>query len=188
MLTEFQTVSCFILSCSNCIHWPKMSENVWLICFSSWAVRSRNVLHWLLCAVFSESISRIGTDVSLSNSPSAISFSSMASFMGVLASTIGVELISWRKISVLTWRSAYIFACPLLTIASQRACLVIMSWVCTGSVMVTVAFFWSPLMISFPYSVPKYCTIFPCWCASDLIQPCVHNQTHCWSGRCKTLS
>ena len=79
------------------------------------------------------------------------------------------------------------FACPVLTIASRWTCLSIMSLVCTGSMMFTIALFCISLLISCPYFVPTDCTILPCWCASDLIRPCVRNWTHCSSGHCTTL-
>ena len=188
MLTSFQTVSCFILSCRNCVHWPKMSQNVWPLCFSHWAVRSRNVLHWLLCAVFYESVIYIGTGVSLSNSSSAISFYNIERFMGASMSTIGVALIVYcSKIDLASWAVSK-FACQVMTISSQKTGLMIMSPVCTDSVMTTVALFCSSFLIYFLYFVPTYYMYFPCWCTYDLLQPCVHNRTHFFSGYWTTLS
>ena len=105
-------------------------------------------------------------------------FSNILSFVGALASTIRLTLIPSCRTIVLSSLANFIFACPLLTIASQRECLMILSSVCTGSVIVTVALLCSLLMISFPYYVLIYCTILPCWCASNLLQPFVHDWTH----------
>ena len=188
MLTALQTVSWFIFSCSNCVHWTKMSEMFWPLCFSNWDFCSRNVLHWLICAVFSESVICIGTGVYLSNSPSDILFSNISSFMGASESTIGVELIASCRTIVLDSIADCIFACLLPTIDSQRACLMIMSSVCTGYVMVTVDLLCSSLLTSCLYFVPTYCSIFPCWCPSNMLQICVHNLKYCLSGRCTNLS
>ena len=98
--------------------------------------------------------------------------------MGASMSTIGVALIVYcSKIDLASWAVSK-FACQVMTISSQKTGLMIMSPVCTDSVMTTVALFCSSFLIYFLYFVPTYYMYFPCWCTYDLLQPCVHNRTH----------
>jgi hypothetical protein len=52
-----------------------MSENAWPLCLERRALRSLYVLHSLLCCVFSESVSLIGTSTFCSKSTSAMALS-----------------------------------------------------------------------------------------------------------------
>jgi hypothetical protein len=77
------------------VHCLRMRENARPLCLERRAFRSQNVRHSLLCCVFSESVSSIGTSTFCTKPPSAMAFSRMASFSGASGSFPSVTA-AWR--------------------------------------------------------------------------------------------
>ena len=150
MLTTFHVDSCFSLSCSNWVHCPRIREYACPLCFSRLVFRLRYNRQALLYAVFSLSVSYIGTNSSASKSPCTMSFCSRASLKGVSGSTCLLPSMSTCKVARWTSRAAYILSWPALTITSRVMCLTMTASSCTGSGNTTAVLFCSSLLMSLP--------------------------------------
>jgi hypothetical protein len=140
------------------VHCLRMRENARPLCLERRAFRSQNVRHSLLCCVFSESVSSIGTSTFCTKPPSAMAFSRMASFSGASGSFPSVTA-AWRM-TLCALRACYKFTCPVRFICSLEACLVRKAAVCTGSGRTRLVLLCSSLLMSCPYVVPTYWTSF----------------------------
>ena len=141
-------MSCFILSCSNLVHCPRINENHCPLCFVNWEFLSLYERHSLLDWIFSESVITMGTSTSASYSPWAITLSKIASFIGATTSipavTAASRMVFWVYLTV--WMLAW----PILIMSSRRICRAMTSGEYTGTTRLTVNLCCNSLLMSCP--------------------------------------